>query len=1048
MDAQSGKPISGTRIEYMNLATNSAGKTDTNAEGFYALPLLSPGRYRVRVSEPRHQAQEQWGLELPVSATLELNFRLRPVSDVWEAGQSRSVFLPGSETVTDLYGPDVDTSRTVTNTRVDAQSRGLQSSLSYVVDPQQLARLPLSGRDAYRLILFQPAVATLNRPSILLDGLDANEGGLLVVAPEAVQEYRITTSNFSAEFGRASGYIANVVTRSGTNALHGVAYGYFNDDFLNANSVEFRARAIPLLPRRETYVGFSLGGPVLRDRLFYAVSYERFRSRGLQFPYEFRVPVLENFRACPLVPRNSAGLRLLERFPLRAQPRVAPSPDPCAQLSAPLTLAPSLSVDRGLGLARVDRVMRGGLDRLMGRFVSSRGAQPDAIFSLYEDFTSPLEFNGNGVGLTYTRTLSPAATMEMRLGFQDNSVRRPRPFAEIPKLLVQADAGGIFAFGIPLPGSQLEQPFNVDNRAWEFAGSLVGVAGRHVVAAGGGLLMRRSAVLSAPKRDGILEFASLLDFARDLPRRLQISVRQQFQGGLDAPLELPLRQPPYDRRRRNQQFYGFVQDAFRLSPRIGVDLGLRYESFGTPQSVGPQDTAFQPGDGRSIEERIAGARLTFSPERQRSAHRPDRNDWAGRLGLSLRPSLRAGTVFRAAYGLFYDRPDESSIDQSQYNSLQEIEAVLSDENRPRVDYRQPLSEQLDRVAVRPELLFRNRSPVYWVDQGLRTSYVQRWFASVDQSLGRLAGLEVSYLGAEGRKRLVSDLVNRFGHEGGDASKLNPNLPEVLYLFGGGGSSYHALASLVRVRARGLQVQVAHTWSHAIDNQAAPLSGIFTRQFDSRLDRGSSDFDVRHNLVAYGFWELPGSGLSGWKRHLFGGWQTGHLAGFRTGRPFTVIVGNPGFQPCVANAPPPSGPILSGSNRASLLPGQRPFLDRPTEVPFGWQLLNPASFCSPPEGTVGNLGRNSLTGPGLWLVDSSLGKSFRLPFLGEAGAVQLRADVYNVFNSPNLTNINPVLGVPSFGQATFGALGNPSAAPVLAPLNDLPRRVQLQLRLFF
>src|SRR5262245_62141959 len=221
-DAQTGAAIAGATVACDNRATHTTVLAHTGPGGYYALPLLPPGVYRVRVSAETYQSQEVQELTLAVAGSIQLNLRLRPLSDVWESGQFRSVFLPGSRAIVNFYGPDVDMSR---GAMVDVPrgARGsLESTVSEVIDPVQVRDLRLAGRDVYTMLVTQPGVTadttttrglgiSVNgqRPSssnFLLDGIENNDslvtGPLMAIAPEAVQEYRVTTNNFSAEYGR------------------------------------------------------------------------------------------------------------------------------------------------------------------------------------------------------------------------------------------------------------------------------------------------------------------------------------------------------------------------------------------------------------------------------------------------------------------------------------------------------------------------------------------------------------------------------------------------------------------------------------------------------------------------------------------------------------------------------------------------------------------------------------------------------------------------------------------------------------------------------
>src|SRR6185436_6046741 len=295
----------------------------------------SPGFYRIRATASGYQAREVQELELPVAARLELNFQLRPLNDVWEAGQYRSVFLPGTQTIVTFYGPDVDSSRSGSFEATGGRRGALESTVSQVIDPGQVRDLPLAGRDVYTMLVTQPGVTAdtgtarglglaINgqRPSssnFMLDGLENNNylvtGPLTPIAPEAIQEYRVSTNNFSAEYGRTSGFLANAISRSGGNRFHGIGYFYLKNDALNANGFQENLAGLERTPIKENQIGFQAGGPILKERLFFSSAFERLRSRGRQDPTDFRLPTTDFIRQLQAGPANRISRRLFEQFP-------------------------------------------------------------------------------------------------------------------------------------------------------------------------------------------------------------------------------------------------------------------------------------------------------------------------------------------------------------------------------------------------------------------------------------------------------------------------------------------------------------------------------------------------------------------------------------------------------------------------------------------------------------------------------------------------------------------------------------------------------------
>jgi hypothetical protein len=338
--------------------------------------------------------------------------------------------------------------------------------------------------------------------------------------------------------------------------------------------------------------------------------------------------------------------------------------------------------------------------------------------------------------------------------------------------------------------------------------------------------------------------------------------------------------------------------------------------------------------------------------------------------------------------------------------------------------------------------------------------------SLEQRISSDAGVALSGHRAVGRRLIGTDRINRRpAGDSGSVGWLSSQLPvDTTYRSNFGASSFHALTATGHYRAGWAQFHAAYTWSHSIDNQSDPLQGTFddlnlfrgfnaagsgnvaalTQESDSRLDRGSSDFDQRHNLVFLSIWELPpASGKRGLRRALFG-WQFSQVAGFRSGVPFNIIAVD-GLVPCAETGPPARSELVRA--RPGFIFGADPWLTERQPVPGGFRLMNSKAFCGPSSGTIGNLGRNAFTGPGFWNLDVSLARSFPLRVLREGARLQLRVDFFNALNHANLGNPYGLLDS-SFGIASLGRQGVRPAFPSSVPLDQLPRQIQLQLKLFF
>ena len=254
----------------------------------------------------------------------------------------------------------------------------------------------------------------------MLDGVENNNSlvtALTALAPEAVQEYRVSTSNFSAEYGRASGYLANAITRSGGNAWHGIGYFNFKNDALNANEFERNRQSLGRVPLKESQLGYHVGGPFEEDRLFFSSAFEYLRSRSVQQEQKVKFPTPALFS----IFEQGISADLLERFP-------APVSGDARGFTVNATVTPPSSLNRFLALERFDFNAPNGRDRLMVRLAVSRLERPDFIWSPYEDFSSPLTQPGVNLALNYVSLWKPSLVNELRFGFnRDNLELGPRP---------------------------------------------------------------------------------------------------------------------------------------------------------------------------------------------------------------------------------------------------------------------------------------------------------------------------------------------------------------------------------------------------------------------------------------------------------------------------------------------------------------------------------------------------------------------------------------------------------------------------------------------
>ena len=1050
VDSVTGRPIAAASVFYSSSTSNLAGAASSDASGYYYLPLLSPGTYQIRVTSPQYQSQEVQQLELTVAARIELDFRMRPLSDVWESGQYKSVFLPGQNTILPFYGPDFDPSKSGSFDAQKGKRAPLESTVSEVIDSAELENLPLEGRDVYQLLVTQPGVTSDaatgrglglsvdgQRPSssnYLLDGLENDNylitGPLVTVAPEAIQEYRISTNNFSAEYGRTSGFLANAITKTGGDQFHGVVYFYLENDVLNATAFQQNLIGGPRSVDKQDQPGFFVGGPILKNRLFFSSAYEYFRSRGEAAPYTFELPTpnLLNFTA-----PNSAARQLLTEFP---SPLVTNNP----ALAAPDTLTPPVAVNRTLAIERLDYDTPDGKNRLMARVVINLLGEPDFIWSPYQAFISPLHENTVAVGGSYIHTFRADLTNEARLSYSTDDLGWTRPHSEIPTLLSED--------GVTLPGSSAFYAYQNTNNSWEAVDNVIWTHGQHLITVGGGALWRSSNGYLTAGADGQYSFSNVLDFALGAPSFYQVAI--------DRTVLPSIQQPDFNRTYQYGQDYLFAQDTYKLTPRLTVNYGVRYEFYGGPQNTGSaKDALVQLGSGTSLAQQLVSSSLVEPSSSGNQQIFASSNDFEVRSGAAYDLFGNGRTLVRGGFGTFYDRPFDNLWENVRNNDLILPLTPISGQ----VNILAPISSVLP--TLQGQSLASTFPDLTLIDPKLRNGRVKSYFAGVQQQITENLTLEVNGLGSYGRSLVTNDIINREFSVAGSPGRYNDNLPDIAYRANQGFSDYNALTAVVRYRNSRGMIQGSYTWSHSIDNQSDPLTGdffnltftsiqtgatagqlaTFSQQFNPNADRGNSDFDQRQNLVLFSYWNLPSPFAESKAGALLRNWTVAEIAAFRSGLPYTVYG--------TSSVIPGEGEILN--NRANIVDASQTVFTNPPAVAGGVQLLNPAAFSEPAASTLGNSGRNAFVGPGFYSLDVSLARTFALPWLGESGRFRIRADAYNILNHANLGNPNSLLTdplTPAFGIATYGRQGYPSGFPAVAPLNETPREIQLSLHVEF
>ena len=485
----SGVPLAKALVIERNLQTNAQSYRYTNEQGLFYFPAMLPGMYSVRVDAGGFQPEERSPVELPVASQIELNFSLHQSATPAPSAAPSAARIGAnlSNPLAVMYGADAAVPQALLVSLPLRITETLIGDISSLIDERKILDLPLSGRDVYTLLVLQPGVSSDNATArglgfsvngqrasssnFLIDGVDNNDllvtGPATLVSAEAVKEYRMVTNNFTADFGRASGFIANAITRTGTNSFHGTLYEFFNHDRLNANSFASNWQNLPRLPYRQNQYGASLGGPVRRDRLFFFGNFEQLRSSSESPPSNILLPSSQYVASFPA---GALAKELLGSFPPPAGQPIAGVPFAVAdRFTFPLLQRNTFA------MGRMDYNSPGGGQHLGLRYAFSQQTTDDFLFSPYPNLNAPLVVRGQNLAINYIRDLFGGSN-ELKFGFNRNSVNVLRPNSRFPTL----ESGD----GIVLPGSEAAYNYFFRDTVFDVVDNFSRLIGKHALVAG------------------------------------------------------------------------------------------------------------------------------------------------------------------------------------------------------------------------------------------------------------------------------------------------------------------------------------------------------------------------------------------------------------------------------------------------------------------------------------------------------------------------------------------------------------------------------------
>jgi hypothetical protein len=1013
----SGAVIVGAACTLTNIDTSVSNSMKTNEEGLYVFTSIKPGNYRLTVDNPGFHQVVKTGIVVHVQDSLSENFSLTVGS--------------------------VSESVTVT---ADALSVSTTASVSTVIDRQFVGNLPLNGRSFQSLILLTPGVTITTANSVdigqfsvngqrastnyfTVDGVSANIGisnpaggsmtstlggpfpGLSafggtnnLVSVDALEEFKIQTSTYSAEIGRQPGGQISLVTRSGSNQFHGTLFEYFRNDALDAADWFTDANRLKKPALRQNDFGGTFSGPVVipgfydgHDRTFFFFSYEGQRVRspisGITYVPSLRV---RSAAAAAVQP-------LLNAFPQPTGPELLTTTGAQSGWS-PSAYGVSNPGTMDAYSIRIDHTLNSKLT-LFGRFNESPSNVTTWSGGAYGTANTA---STRTLTLGATSALTPRLNNELRL----NYTRQLGLSSYLP-----ATYGG----AVPIDPAVLTNGYS------GFGIGYLSFGGINGVVYGGDTSKNYQRQMNVVDNVSLVKGAHQLKFGIDYRRLSPTYGQQSFQQAVfysEATLNSATADLAYiynidSTRPRFTNFSTYVQDTWKVTPRLTLDLGLRWE-------LNPAPTEAE-GKTSPVALGITGnppdvSKATLAPAGT-PFYKTFYTAFAPRFGAAYQLNSTSGreTVLRGGFGV-YD--DLGSAGATNGFNLYGTKILLG------VPF--PLSAA---NAARPAITIPTSLPVTSQvnssDQNLELPYTLQWNLAVEQSLGTQQSLSLSYVGSAARRLLTSQQLNYpAGYTTGP--RPNPNFAAIVYTWNGATSDYHSLQAQYKARFRhGLQALVNYTWSHAIDDVSSDIGTLV-------LSRGNSDFDVRHNFSAAVNYNLPSPNTVPVLQHFLSNWSLDGIVHAQSGLPVNVVG---------------SSIIVDGIwvyDRPNYVQGQ-PLYIYDSSVPGG-RRFNAAAFTNPPADPTyptmrqqGNFGRNVLRGLPLWQADMALGRSFNFT---EKWKLQFKGEFFNIFNHPMFGGYGTSFTTPS----TFG-VPTTTLGRALGGLNSLyqmggPRSVQLSLKLVF
>ena len=1070
----SGAAIAGATVTAVNAGTNAIRTAVTNESGGYTFPYLPPGIYSVKIEKAGFKTVSRTQIEIQVQENARIDFDL-PLGQVTESIEVQSgAGLLVTENAT--VGTVIENKRIVElplNGRNYLQLVSLAPNVSTGFSGQGQAGARQGGIRAQQTISVAGQRTNFNHYT--LDGVENTDPNFntFVVMPsvDALQEFKVQTGVYPAEFGRQTSQI-NVLTKSGTNQYHGTAFEFLRNDKLDAASYAFTVLRPVKDPFKWNQYGYTLGGPIWipklfngKDKLFFMSNYEAYRKRG-------NTTGLFSLAPTPFQGGDFSSLSSRIYDPLtrvrQADGTITGTPFP-GNIIPPNRIDPTskklLEFYRNPTLPGVTNNFVQALGRPQNRdqlilrmdFLESPKSTWAGRYSWGDENESSPGLNQNGTKLvtnleqymgSNTRVLSPSLVTETRFGYTRfyNSVGTLLAFQRnvVDELGIPGLKGGdSVSWGIPAIGianytgigDSTDGPFENKNSTLQFLNNTSVTKGKHSFRFGGEI--RRDQFNQVGNQYGRGSFGFSVSPTQD-PRALAAGSGLPQQGDGFASFLLgnvtltEVAAQIASVNFRSNSFALYADDVWKITPKITLSLGLRYENTPPWEDISGNLTTvyFNAFDntpnvadqsrypvflrqGKGTGDPYAGLKVRWPAiplvQDGRLGNRlvnRDNNDFGPRIGIAWSPDSKWSV--RTGAGMFYN--------QDQGNPRFDVgrNAAGRTRNDDNPDF--PAETWANGAAGLVGSVANIATPQAFSNKfDRRTPYTIQWLMNVQRELARNLTFEAGYLGSVSRHlesyRGVSAAVPG---PGSNASRSPyPNWGLLVLVENGGRATYNSLGTKLTKRySAGMTALVSYTWSKSIDT----TSGIRTSDSDTLFgqdgrctlcERGLSAFDNRHRLVISGLYDLPaGKGRKmEFKSNILdaiaGGWQLGGISTWRAGFPINPTAGVNRANTNIANDRPDAT-------------GQPSHLDNPTTGKW----FNTQAFVLQPIYQFGNAGRNTIIGPAGFVLDSTLQKDFRMP--KEGHEVQFRWEAYNLLNHPVWGFPNTSLSSPSFGRITSTA----------------------------